>query len=221
MNSLGRVLSIPYENPESVEDFVSKKLEEAVSGCTEGLMVKMLSRHQTGADEVGAATEMLMHGTEKRFIEVLEEDEFGFPVTVRKEVSTTNASADSNCSSLSTSKGLQANSFPSSSRKKMPPMVMTHALYEAGRRSDVWRKVKNDYLDGKSVCDSIDVVPIGAWSGSGRKAAWYSCWWLYMILKRVIFKVCAGSCQASQMRCTNQYLIQLKNGLLKTSQRIL
>jgi DNA ligase-1 len=38
--------------------------------------------------------------------------------------------------------------------------------YESGKRSRLWRKLKKDYLKG---ADTIDVVPIGAWYGSGRK----------------------------------------------------
>eukprot|EP00531_Pseudo-nitzschia_arenysensis_P004349 CAMPEP_0116116838 /NCGR_PEP_ID=MMETSP0329-20121206/1251_1 /TAXON_ID=697910 /ORGANISM="Pseudo-nitzschia arenysensis, Strain B593" /LENGTH=514 /DNA_ID=CAMNT_0003610359 /DNA_START=388 /DNA_END=1929 /DNA_ORIENTATION=+ len=43
-----------------------------------------------------------------------------------------------------------------------------NSLYEAGTRSHSWLKVKRDYVAGYS--DTIDVVPIGAWRGSGRKA---------------------------------------------------
>jgi len=42
------------------------------------------------------------------------------------------------------------------------------SFYEAGTRSHCWLKVKRDYVAGFS--DTIDVVPIGAWRGSGRKA---------------------------------------------------
>lgn len=31
-------------------------------------------------------------------------------------------------------------------------------------------KVKRDYVEGLS--DSLDLVPIGAWHGNGRKAGW-------------------------------------------------
>lgn len=44
----------------------------------------------------------------------------------------------------------------------------TDSFYEAGTRSHSWLKVKRDYVAGFS--DTIDVVPIGAWWGSGRKA---------------------------------------------------
>jgi ATP-dependent DNA ligase I len=42
------------------------------------------------------------------------------------------------------------------------------STYEAGARSRNWLKVKRDYVDGYA--DTIDVVPIGAWYGNGRKA---------------------------------------------------
>lgn len=41
-------------------------------------------------------------------------------------------------------------------------------VYESGARSQSWLKVKRDYVQGFS--DTIDVVPIGAWYGNGRKA---------------------------------------------------
>ena len=40
--------------------------------------------------------------------------------------------------------------------------------YESGTRSQTWLKVKRDYV--ASFADTIDVVPIGAWYGNGRKA---------------------------------------------------
>lgn len=46
------------------------------------------------------------------------------------------------------------------------------AGYVPSKRSDAWLKVKRDYVDGLG--DSLDLVPIGAWYGNGRKAGWYS-----------------------------------------------
>ena len=40
--------------------------------------------------------------------------------------------------------------------------------YESGTRSKLWLKLKKDYVQGSA--DTIDVVPIGAWFGNGRKA---------------------------------------------------
>ncbi|KAJ4847523.1 hypothetical protein Tsubulata_003941 [Turnera subulata] len=46
------------------------------------------------------------------------------------------------------------------------------ALYAPSKRTDTWLKVKRDYVEGMN--DSLDLVPIGAWYGNGRKAGWYS-----------------------------------------------
>lgn len=48
----------------------------------------------------------------------------------------------------------------------------TRSTYVPSQRCSNWRKVKKDYLAG--LADTIDVVPIGAWWGNGRKAGWYS-----------------------------------------------
>ncbi|XP_020554748.1 DNA ligase 6 isoform X2 [Sesamum indicum] len=47
-----------------------------------------------------------------------------------------------------------------------------NAGYTPSKRSDAWLKVKRDYVEGLS--DSLDLVPIGAWHGNGRKAGWFS-----------------------------------------------
>ncbi|RIA96342.1 ATP-dependent DNA ligase [Glomus cerebriforme] len=44
--------------------------------------------------------------------------------------------------------------------------------YEPDKRIKSWLKVKKDYVDG--IGDSLDVVPIAAWYGNGRKAGWWS-----------------------------------------------
>lgn len=46
------------------------------------------------------------------------------------------------------------------------------STYEPDKRCESWLKVKKDYVDGLG--DSLDVVPIGAWHGMGRKATWWS-----------------------------------------------
>jgi DNA ligase-1 len=47
-----------------------------------------------------------------------------------------------------------------------------YAPSRASGRSDAWLKLKKDYVAGLG--DSFDVVPVGAWHGSGRKAGWFS-----------------------------------------------
>lgn len=45
------------------------------------------------------------------------------------------------------------------------------ATYEPDKRLDSWLKVKKDY---DSSADTIDLIPIAAWHGMGRKAKWWS-----------------------------------------------
>ncbi|KAI0062904.1 ATP-dependent DNA ligase [Artomyces pyxidatus] len=53
------------------------------------------------------------------------------------------------------------------SRKKPLP-----ATYEPDRRTSAWLKLKKDYVIGLG--DTLDLVPVGAWHGNGRKAQWWS-----------------------------------------------
>ncbi|EKM80717.1 hypothetical protein AGABI1DRAFT_71206 [Agaricus bisporus var. burnettii JB137-S8] len=52
-------------------------------------------------------------------------------------------------------------------RKKPLP-----ATYEPDKRTAAWLKLKKDYVSG--VGDSLDLVPVGAWYGNGRKVKWWS-----------------------------------------------
>jgi len=45
------------------------------------------------------------------------------------------------------------------------------ATYEPDKRLDSWLKVKKDY---NASADTLDLIPIAAWHGSGRKARWWS-----------------------------------------------
>ncbi|KAF2666576.1 ATP-dependent DNA ligase [Microthyrium microscopicum] len=45
------------------------------------------------------------------------------------------------------------------------------STYTPDKRLESWLKVKKDYATS---ADTIDLIPIGAWHGSGRKAAWWS-----------------------------------------------
>ncbi|CAA7261687.1 unnamed protein product [Cyclocybe aegerita] len=46
------------------------------------------------------------------------------------------------------------------------------STYEPDIRTSAWLKLKKDYMD--TIGDSLDVIPVGAWHGNGRKAQWWS-----------------------------------------------
>ena len=45
------------------------------------------------------------------------------------------------------------------------------STYEPDKRLDSWLKVKKDY---NTAADTLDLIPIAAWHGQGRKAKWWS-----------------------------------------------
>jgi len=51
-------------------------------------------------------------------------------------------------------------------------LKMLPSTYEPDLRSSAWLKLKKDYMDGMG--DSLDLIPVGAWHGNGRKAQWWS-----------------------------------------------
>ena len=56
--------------------------------------------------------------------------------------------------------------------KSLHSRYSSHETREKSGGVGGWRKLKKDYID--NLADSIDVVPIGAWRGNGRKANWFS-----------------------------------------------
>ncbi|KAL8161820.1 hypothetical protein V2J09_013309 [Rumex salicifolius] len=64
------------------------------------------------------------------------------------------------------------NAFVSSCEGIIAKTLDIDARYFPSKRADSWLKVKQDYVDGLN--DSVDLVPLGAWHGNGRKAGWYS-----------------------------------------------
>ncbi|KAF8558030.1 ATP-dependent DNA ligase [Imleria badia] len=60
-------------------------------------------------------------------------------------------------------------STPQRSKTRKRPLPAT---YEPDKRTSAWLKLKKDYVDGLG--DTLDLVPVGAWHGNGRKAGWWS-----------------------------------------------
>eukprot|EP00741_Cyanophora_paradoxa_P004363 tig00000796_g4234.t1 len=62
--------------------------------------------------------------------------------------------------------------IPSACEGLMCKALDDGAAYGPAERSDSWLKLKRDYIEG--LADSFDLVPIGAFHGTGRRAGWYS-----------------------------------------------
>ncbi|KHE78916.1 ATP-dependent DNA ligase [Neurospora crassa] len=63
---------------------------------------------------------------------------------------------------------------PNSNEKKQSRRKPLLATYEPDKRLDSWLKVKKDYIGTSAGVDTLDLIPIAAWHGTGRKAKWWS-----------------------------------------------
>ncbi|KAL7544884.1 hypothetical protein ACHAWF_008242 [Thalassiosira exigua] len=99
--------------------------------------------------------------------------------TGEREAEVTDLGEDGDCDNHRTSQDLRAAATEKAlmaSLKAGCEGVMLKPLnhnYEPGKRSNSWIKLKKDYVKDMQESD-LDLVPIGAWWGNGRKAGWFS-----------------------------------------------
>jgi DNA ligase 1 len=65
-------------------------------------------------------------------------------------------------------KGAKKNEAEEKPKSRRKPLLAT---YEPDKRLDSWLKVKKDYA---SSFETLDLIPIAAWHGQGRKTKWWS-----------------------------------------------
>lgn len=180
------VKSCESNEPDEVEKFFA----EARGSRCEGIMVKTLDHHwqqapsaspsngegknpagddaevdgdRKGAEEVGkleqlgdvVADDLTMEEDDEAILDAAAKDKAGVSVKKGKKAKQSEEDEDA-----SIGKGV-------SGRGKA--LLST---YEPDKRCESWLKVKKDYVDGMG--DSLDLVPIAAWHGMGRKAQWWS-----------------------------------------------
>ncbi|KAF1812619.1 ATP-dependent DNA ligase [Eremomyces bilateralis CBS 781.70] len=141
-----RNLDATSEDVESVREF----FQEATNNKCEGIMVKVLDN--LDEDIKLAEQEDLIDG-----------DVPSIPTRKKakpakgKEASKPSKAADESAENASEARP---------SRRK--PLLAT---YTPDKRLESWLKVKKDYAQS---ADTIDMIPIGAWHGQGRKSKWWS-----------------------------------------------
>ncbi|OTA92473.1 hypothetical protein M434DRAFT_74606 [Hypoxylon sp. CO27-5] len=137
------------QDSEVVLDF----FKQAIDSKCEGIMVKILDNllDLPAPNEAGEDTNQTAQ-------ELEESETLALP-------SKSKAKKGKGKAKSSASNGNGEEKKPSSRRK---PLLAT---YEPDKRLDSWLKVKKDY---SSSFDTLDLVPVAAWHGQGRKAKWWS-----------------------------------------------
>ncbi|KAI1474282.1 ATP-dependent DNA ligase [Daldinia eschscholtzii] len=138
-------LDATSQDSDAVLDF----FKQAVDSKCEGIMVKILDNLL----DLPAPSDVIEDPS--RVAEELEENEtFALPAKTRGKKGKGKGGINGD-----------QEKKPSSRRK---PLLAT---YEPDKRLDSWLKVKKDY---SSSFDTLDLVPVAAWHGQGRKAKWWS-----------------------------------------------
>lgn len=166
------IQSIDSTDPEEVSAF----FQEVVKNKAEGIMVKLLDGIGKAGDgfEEDAAMESVGKSALKRLKRRMkeepkddDEDEAGPSSPVKGYVKMEGIDSDlSSDDELVPIASTGAGSSPvkgSTGKKKDLP-----ATYQPDVRSLGWLKVKKDYIEG-GVGDSLDLIPVGGFHGSGRK----------------------------------------------------
>ncbi|BGP38288.1 hypothetical protein JCM10450v2_002234 [Rhodotorula kratochvilovae] len=128
--------------------------QEAVGMKAEGIMVKLLDEVEEEEEHVEGERVKEEDGDEELDADAEEE---------------ATASGSDSGSGAGAGAVREKKARTKSRRRALP------ATYEPDKRADSWLKCKKDYLEGDgAACDSLDLVPIAAWHGQGRKAGWWS-----------------------------------------------
>lgn len=133
------------EGRESVEEF----WQNAVNGRSEGLMVKV------GVDILAVSASCQLNG-----------QHHSFSIAARwLKMSERKGSQGAN-------RCLRLTSPVSNRTVESVCIRLIIRFRKLDKRTSAWLKLKKDYVTGLG--DSLDLVPIGAWHGNGRKAQWWS-----------------------------------------------
>ncbi|GAA5967523.1 hypothetical protein JCM8115_004075 [Rhodotorula mucilaginosa] len=144
-------------------DKVRAFFHEALKMKAEGIMVKLL-------DEAEVEVEVQEGQQDGELGEAVDEEEDGYASSESSSAKSPSTVDVKPVAPEATNGAGTTDGKKGKSRRKVLP-----ATYEPDKRADSWLKVKKDYLEGEgAISDSLDLVPIAAWWGQGRKAGWWS-----------------------------------------------
>ncbi|XP_050372696.1 DNA ligase 6 isoform X2 [Argentina anserina] len=104
--------------------------------------------------------------------EMFQDEKSGFFEYAKEMTVEADDACSTNEATLTKINSFLEDAFASSCEGVMVKCLDVDAGYSPSKRTDTWLKVKRDYMQGLG--DTLDLVPIGAWHGNGRKAGWYS-----------------------------------------------
>lgn len=176
------VKSCESNEPDDVERF----FEEARNSKCEGIMVKTLDHHWQrpadvggGDDKKAADTSADAHDDAVADTAPLEQlgDVVSEDLTMEEDDAEMLAAAPKNKKSKKGAATAEDDDDAEAETNAIGKGVSGRgkallSTYEPDKRCESWLKVKRDYVDG--IGDSLDLVPIAAWHGMGRKAKWWS-----------------------------------------------
>ncbi|KAI5790674.1 hypothetical protein DFH27DRAFT_596019 [Peziza echinospora] len=140
-------------------------------GWVESIDARLGGGGGDGGDGVGGEAEMEMEKVRRFFVEVVGKGGEGVMVKMldNEEVAVEGGEKEREGGNEK-EKGKQGNGGSGNGREGRRKALL--ATYEPDKRLESWLKVKKDY--DIAAADTLDLVPIAAWRGTGRKAKWWS-----------------------------------------------
>lgn len=120
-----------------------------------------------------SATDIKCEGLMVKILDNLPNPDLQDQITAEADMASTPPSAPLTPSKSKRGKGKATNLTTDDVLEKDKPTRRKALLatYEPDKRVDSWLKVKKDY---NTSADTLDLIPVAAWHGMGRKAKWWS-----------------------------------------------
>ncbi|KAF6137285.1 hypothetical protein GIB67_036322 [Kingdonia uniflora] len=151
---------------------LAREFTRNLIGIQRGPKIEVLTRIMTGSKALDEGETNLARKKNTDLKDLFNDEqpykfEYAKEITVEAEDSSLGSEA-----TLCKINSFLQDAFSSSCEGLIVKSLDVDARYVPSKRTNTWLKIKQDYMEGLN--DTIDLVPIGAWHGNGRKAGWYS-----------------------------------------------